>query len=110
LLTNVYGTSPTGIAFWLTGSDSRENRITTATFKDSVVGVEDDTNNSQYFTAVIAENNQKDWNITQNDDLKNCNFIPEFPAFLIPSLFMIATLVAKPWKFYFFSLAWKIRI
>jgi hypothetical protein len=95
LLTNIYGTSSTGIAFWLTGSDSRENRISTATFKDSAVGVEDDTNNTQYFTGVIAENNsQRNWTTHQNDHLVNCNIIPEFPSFLILPLFMIATLLA----------------
>lgn len=73
LLTNVYGTSRNGTAFWLNGNSS-QNRITSSTFHDSDYGVKDDTTNTNYFTATISDRNSQDnWKLNQYDSLINCN-------------------------------------
>jgi hypothetical protein len=86
LFTNIYGTSPTGIAFWLNGQSS-QNRITTSTFHDLV---KDDTTNRNYFTATVADN----WAINCHDKLVNCNYSNDlFIEFMAISAIVVGAIV-----------------
>jgi hypothetical protein len=73
MLTNAYGTSPSGTALLITGN-SINNKITSSMFRDSKYGVKDTTENQQFFTATTSEDNSvSNWTINSHDKLVNCD-------------------------------------
>lgn len=73
MLTNAFGTCRNGTALLISGQSS-DNKITSSMFRDSKCGINDTTQNQQFFTATTSENNNvSNWIINPNDKLVSCN-------------------------------------